>query len=81
MQELHWIQKIFIGASGTFFSIAIEEVSTITSVVAGIFTITYMLQQIAYMHMKRNASLAEWQHEKDEREYQRSIRKKNINND
>ena len=75
MKDFEWIYKSFIGAGGAVFTFLVDYYSPLMAAVAGTLTVIYLAQQVIYTHWKKNASLEVWEHEKEEREYQKNSRK------
>lgn len=43
--QMNYIEKAFIGASGTTLSVVLSNISVIVSIVAGVLTAIYMFEQ------------------------------------
>lgn len=71
MREFEWIGKLMIGALGTVASVALDNVSTIFSIIAAIFTIIFLIYNIKYLKVKMDGV-------KDNNEHQKLMREKDV---
>lgn len=76
MQQYDWIQKFFIGLTGTTVSFLLENISTVVSIAAGLLTIIFLIQQIIMVHKSREHFNEIWKFGKEKRDWEREQHEK-----